>query len=60
MAFYVRTTFDFEYLELFGIFFRLAPEAHRAPIDRSSAGNVHRHVDAENVPVSGDIFQPVS
>ena len=58
MAFYVRTTFDFEYLELFGIFFRLAPEAHRASIDRSSPGDIDSHVDSKFVPMHGDIFQP--
>ena len=59
VAFNIWITFYLEYLVLVRTLFRLAPEAHRASIDRSSPCDIYRHVDSEFVPMHGDIFQPV-
>jgi hypothetical protein len=59
MAFDFWMAFDFKYPEPFDTVFRLATEAHRASVDHSSTGDVHRHVDTKVIPVPGNIFQPV-
>ncbi|MDY0178908.1 MAG: hypothetical protein RBR55_03395, partial [Synergistaceae bacterium] len=59
VAFHPWMTLHIKYPELSCIFCRIAPEAHRAPVDSSSPGYIYSHMDVEFVPVSCNFMQPV-